>query len=166
MNPYDLIKQSLYNSITKIVTNNPVIHSHQGKPEPSGTYVAINVLRLDRVGMEYDSTYAGEISTGSDTYEIDSRNEYEAVVRLMFVGKDSGNIAHHFDVVMDNPAARFYFGTENLAVMRKSEVRRVPEKRDTEWVENFTLDIFFSYAVETAQPIDIIETVTWNEKIN
>lgn len=165
MNPYNALESSLYNSITQIIKNNPVIFSHQGKPEPKGTYCGINILRLNQVGREYEPTYVGEIEGTPDSYEIDSRHEYEAIVRFMFVGKDAGSLAHDVDTLIDNQASRFYFGTENLAVMRRSEVRRVPQKRDTTWVENFTLDVTFSYAVETAQPIDIIETVTWNEKI-
>lgn len=164
MNIYDLVKTSLYNSTKEIITNNQVIHSHQGGQEPRGTYCAINVLRADKIGMEYDSTYASE-DVASNT-EVFSRNEYETIVRFMFVGKDAGNLAYHFESVMDNPASRFHFGTENLAVMRKSEVRRVPERRDTTWVDNFTLDVIFSYAVETTQSIDIIEDVSWNATIN
>jgi hypothetical protein len=50
--------------------------------------------------------------------------------------------------------------------MRKGEIRRVPEKRDTAWIDNFVLDVIFSYAVETTQPIDIIEEVSWTPTIN
>ncbi|QDP60444.1 MAG: hypothetical protein GOVbin1096_72 [Prokaryotic dsDNA virus sp.] len=163
MNVYDLVRTALYNSSKKIITDNQVIHSHQGGQEPRGTYCAINVLRADKIGMEYNSTYAGYYN---DNLEILSRNEYETIVRFMFVGKDAGDLAYHFEAVMDNAASRFHFGTENLAVMRKSEVRRVPEKRDTTWVASFTLDVTFSYAVEITQAIDIIEDVSWNATIN
>lgn len=165
MNLYDTIKSSVYNATTKIITDYPVIFSHQSGQEPKGSYCAINLLRADKIGMEYDATYAGEEEPQSDSYEIYSRNEYEALVRFMFVGKDAGNIAYAFESIMDNSASRFHFGTESLAVMRKSEVRRVPEKRSTTWVENLTLDVYFSYAVEVTQQIEIIETVSWNENI-
>ena len=158
MNLYDSLKSALYNSCTKLITQNTVIFSHQGGQEPSGTYCAVNILRVDKIGSETDATYA---SSDGLTYELYSRNEYEATVRFMFVGQDAGNLAYEFESSMDNYAARFFFGTENLAVMRKSEVRRVPERRETTWVENFTLDVVFSYAVETTQPIDIIEDVSW-----
>lgn len=108
--------------------------------------------------MEQESSF-------SDGSTITSTSVYEATVRFMFVGKDAGNVAYEFEAVADNPAARFFFGTENLAIMRKGEVNRVPEKRDTTWVNNFTLDVTFSYAVETTQPIDIIEDVSWNANI-
>jgi hypothetical protein len=84
----------------------------------------------------------------------------------MFVGDYAGNLAYEFETVVDNPASRFYFGTESLAIMRKGEIRRVPEKRDTDWIDNFVLDVIFSYAVETTQPIDIIEEVSWTPTIN
>jgi hypothetical protein len=162
MNLYDSIRTALYNSVTKIITDNAVIHSHQSGQEPNGTYCAINVLKTDKIGMEYESSYASDATTNT----ITSVSVYELTVRYMFVGEDAGNLAFEFETVADNPASRFHFGTENLAIMRKSEVRRVPEKRSTTWVENYTLDVVFSYAVETSQTIDIIEDVSWNENIH
>lgn len=166
MSLYDTVRTSLYNATTKIITTNQVIHSHQGGQEPKGTYVAINVVRLTKVGAETDASFAGLIEGQADAYELYSRNEYETTVRFMFVGTEAGNLAHDFETIMDNYASRFYFSDENLAVMRKTDIRRVPEKRDTTWVDNFTIDVIFSYAVETTQNIDIIDNVTWNENIN
>jgi hypothetical protein len=160
MNIYDSVKQAVYTSCNNLLPDNKLIHSHQGGQEPKGSYCALNILKADKIGMECDSTYASADQT------IKSTSVYEVTVRFMFVGKDSGNLAYNFETVADNPAARFYFGTESLAIMRKGEVRRVPEKRDTTWVDNFTLDVIFSYAVETTQPIDTIEVVTWQHYIN
>jgi len=160
MDLYDEIRKSIYTSCKAFLPNSNLIHAHQGGQEPKGSYCAINVLKADKVGRECDSTYASVDQT------INSVSVYEVTTRFMFVGKDSGNLAYSFETVVDNPAARFYFGTESLAIMRKGEVRRVPEKRDTTWVDNFTLDVVFSYAIETTQPIDTIENVSWQHYIN
>lgn len=158
-NLYDSLRNSLYTSCKSFLPDNELIFSHQGGQEPKGTYCSLHVLRTDKIGMEYHNTYASPNPT------ISSVSVYEVTVRFIFIGQDSGNLAYEFETVVDNPAARFYFGTESLAIMRKGEVRRVPEKRDTTWVDHFTLDVIFSYAVETTQPIDIIENVSWNENI-
>ena len=160
MNIYDSVKQAVYTSCNNLLPDNKLIHSHQGGQEPKGSYCALNILKADKIGMECDSTYASADQT------IKSNSVYEVTVRFMFVGKDSGNLAYNFETVADNPAARFYFGTESLAIMRKGEVRRVPEKRDTTWVDNFTLDVVFSYAIQTIQPIETIDTVLWQNYIN
>lgn len=156
MSLYDDITSALYTSNKLFFPSNELIFSHQGGPEPNGSYVGLNILRTDKIGMEDESTYA------SPTPTITSRNVYEVTVRYMFIGKDSGNLAYDFEAAISNPASRFNFGYSNLAVMRCSEVRRVPEKRDTTWVDFFTLDVVFSYGVTVEQPIEIIETVSWD----
>lgn len=159
MNLYDTLQSALYNSTKTFFPSNEVIHSHQGGQEPRGSYCSINILNIDKIGMEDESTYA------SATPDIRSTNHYEVIVQFFFVGADAGNLAHEFDSAIDNSAARFAFGTEDLAIMRRGEVNRVPEKRDTTWVQNFTLDVTFSYAVYNTQSIEIIEDVTWTENI-
>ena len=159
MNLYDSVRQAIYNSSKNLLPNNELIYSHQGGQEPRGSYCSINIIRTNKIGMEYESTYASAT-------DITSVSVYEVTTRFMFVGDDAGNLAYEFETVADNPASRFYFGTESLAIMRKGEIRRVPEKRDTDWIDNFVLDVIFSYAVETTQPIDIIEEVSWTPTIN
>jgi hypothetical protein len=159
MSIYSSLRTALYNSSKALIPNNEVIHSHQGAQEPKNSYCSINILKTNKIGMEYENTYATPDPT------ISSVSVYEVTVRYMFIGQEAGDVAYEFETVADNPASRFYFGTESLAIMRKGEVRRIPEKRDTTWVENFILDVVFSYAVVTSQPIDIIETVSWNENI-
>lgn len=160
MNLYDTLRTALYNSSKVYFPSNELIHSHQGGQEPRGTYCSINILNVDKIGMQDQSTYA------SGTPELRITNHYEVIVRYMFVGREAGDVAYEFESSIDHPAARFAFGTENLAIMRKSEVNRVPEKRDTTWVNNFTLDVVFSYAVYNTQSIEIIENVSWNENLN
>lgn len=159
MSIYQSLRTALYNVTSSLIPNNLIIHSHQGGQEPKQTYCALNILKTDKIGMEYQNSYASPDPT------ISSVSVYEVTVRYLFIGKDAGDIAYEFETIVDNPASRFYFGKESLAIMRKGEVRRVPEKRDTTWVDNFTLDVIFSYAVETTQPIDIIENVSWNANI-
>jgi hypothetical protein len=43
--------------------------------------------------------------------------------------------------------------------MRKSQIRRAPQKRDTKWVEYHNVDVTFSYVVITDQLIDAVEGV-------
>lgn len=160
MNLYDSLKSALYTATKTYIPDNELIHSHQGGQEPKGSYCVINILNTDRIGMSEQSSYA------SSSQLVRSTSHYEVIIRYMFVGKDAGNLAYELETSIENPAARFAFGGESLAIMRKGEVKRVPERRDTTWVENFTLDVVFSYAVYNTQSIDTIENVSWNENLN
>ena len=46
-----------------------------------------------------------------------------------------------------------------LGVMRKSQVRRAPQKRDTKWVEYHNIDVTFSYHVVSTDTVDIVDAV-------
>ena len=43
--------------------------------------------------------------------------------------------------------------------MRKSSIRRAPQKRDTKWVEYHNIDVTFNYTVNTNQHVDVVDTV-------
>ena len=43
--------------------------------------------------------------------------------------------------------------------MRKSQIRRAPQKRDTKWVEYHNVDVTFNYVITTNQLIDVVEGV-------
>jgi hypothetical protein len=47
----------------------------------------------------------------------------------------------------------------NLNIRTKTNIRRVPQKRDTKWVEYHNMDVVFTYAVNTQQIVDVVEAV-------
>ena len=63
------------------------------------------------------------------------------------------------NAIPNNVVVREAYQKNNLAPIRKSTLRRAPQKRDTKWVEFFNLDVTFSYAVYTNQTIDWVEHV-------
>ncbi|MCY1429466.1 hypothetical protein D9M71_453840 [compost metagenome] len=85
---------------------------------------------------------------------------YELTVQFGFCGSLAGDMAHSFTQrVNNNPISLEAFKAEKLSVMRKSPIRRAPQKRETRWVEYFNQDVIFSYIVNTQQPIDWVEGV-------
>jgi len=113
MNLYDSVRQSIYNSSKNLLPNNELIYS---PPEWVMSQEVLTVLLTSseqiKIGMEYDSTYASET-------DIRSVSVYEVTTRFMFVGEDAGNLAYEFETVADNPASRFYFGTEKSRYYEK-----------------------------------------------
>jgi hypothetical protein len=59
----------------------------------------------------------------------------------------------------NNPVIHEEFSRYGLGYMRKSSIRRAPQKRETEWVEYQNIDVTFSYTVSTQQVVDVIEAV-------
>lgn len=153
------IKNSLYNSFSKLMPSTPIIFAKQGGAEPKAPYCSINLLQSVEQGMPYTATYA------NSSPAILTRVEYELYTRLIFVGKDSSDLAAELHLALGHPATRFIFATNSLSLMEYKTIKSLNEKRDTTWIELSTLDVVFSYAAEITQQIDIIETVDFTSNI-
>lgn len=130
---------------------NNVIFSNSNGSEPSGTYVVVNILGITQQGHHVTSS------------KLDSQNRqatqvcYEVMVQLSFIGSESGDISHSFNQRINNNYLVFEDLKRNkLGVMRKSNVRRAPQKRDTKWVEYHNMDVTFSYIAVTKDVVDSI----------
>lgn len=139
-------------------TTTPVIYSHQNGSEPAESYVVIQVVSLNQVGHSQHDTLTDE---STPERKISYKSFYEGVVQFTFAGSEAPSIAHDFlNSIPGNVVIREAYQKNNLAPMRKSTLRRAPQKRDTQWVEFFNVDVTFSYAVITTQTIDWVEHIT------
>jgi hypothetical protein len=138
-------------------TNPLVIFSHANGTEPAGSYVVVNILSAEQQGHH---TSSGLTEASGLTYEQTITAAYEVMCQLSFVGSQSGEMAYSFyQRINNNPLVFEELARNKLGVMRKSSVRRAPQKRDTTWVEYHNLDLTFSYHVVTKQEVGIIEGV-------
>lgn len=134
-----------------------VIYSHANGTEPSGSYAVVNILSVDQQGQY---TSSGLTKANGLDYELSVTAAYEVNAQLSFVGSQSGEMAYSFyQRINNNPLVFEELARNKLGVMRKSQVRRAPQKRDTTWVEYHNLDVTFSYHIVTKQVVDIIEAV-------
>jgi len=136
-----------------------VFFSHTNGSEPVNPYVVINILGIEQQGRS-------QVSSLTDTaFDISVQSQYEVTVQFGFCGSTAGDMAHSFTQrVNNNPITMEAFRKESLSVMRKSNLRRVPQKRDTKWVEYFNQDFVFAYIVNTTQPVDYVETIVLEDK--
>lgn len=135
-----------------------VIFSHLNGIEPTGSYVTVSILNVQQQGQHVSS---GLVEANLTQYEQTITASYEVLVQFSFVGSDSGDMAYSFNQrINNNPLVFEELGRNKLGVMRKSQVRRAPQKRDTKWVEYHNLDVTFSYHVVTKQVVDIVEGIT------
>lgn len=135
-------------------TNPLVILSHQNGAEPSQTYCVINILNIEQQGHHSTSVLT------NTSNELTIQAFYECLVQFSFIGSESGDMAQSFTQrINQNPLSLETLKKNNLGVMRKSQIRRAPQKRDTKWVEYHNIDVIFNYVVNTQQVIDIVQAV-------
>jgi len=132
----------------------PVIHSNGNGAEPAESYVVINILSITQQGHHVTSS------------KLDSQNRqasqvaYEIFCQLSFIGSQSGDMSHSLNQRINNNYLVFEDLKRNkLGIMRKSNVRRAPQKRETQWVEYHNMDVTFSYIAVTQDVVDLIEAV-------
>jgi hypothetical protein len=132
----------------------PVIFSHSSGTEPAESYVVINILNIEQQGHHITSTL-----TNTDE-ELSIQVQYELLCQFSFIGSLSGDMAQSFTQrINNNPVALEELKKQRLGLMRKSQIRRAPQKRDTKWVEYHNMDVTFNYTVNTNQLVDVVEGV-------
>lgn len=131
-----------------------VIFSNSGGAEPSDSYVVVNILSIEQQGHHSTSTLVTEDE------ELIFQVAYEVMVQFSFIGSLSGDMVQSFaQNINNNPLTRLELQRNKLGFMRKSQIRRAPQKRDTKWVEYHNVDVTFNYVVITNQLIDVVEGV-------
>lgn len=142
--------------------NKFVFFSHVGGTEPSSPYMVINILGIQQIGKHSTSTLADPTQN-----IVNVRASYEITVQFSFCGSTAGDMAQSFTQrINNNPFSFSALNQEKLSVMRKSNIRRIPQKRDTQWVEYFNQDVVFTYTLNTEQPIDWVEAVVIEDAIS
>lgn len=164
MSDYNLLKDALWDVATAANLSHPtvpMIFSHQDNSELPETYGSINITMLPQKGRVATSTLLNLTS------ELDFRVAYEAVVTFNFYGSMSPQVAYDFNNNLNNnPLLAEQFHKHRLAFMRKGNLIRVPQKRDTQWVEGFSLVVTFSYITNTAQAVDPVEAVVIDAQLS
>ena len=139
-----------------------IFFSHTEGSEPSKPYVVINILDIEQQGKHSTSTLADPTQN-----IVNVRASYEITVQFSFCGSSAGDIAQSFTQrINNNPRSLSALNQNKLSVMRKSNARRQPRKRDTKWVEYFNQDVVFSYILNTQEAVDWVEAVVIEDAIN
>lgn len=131
-----------------------IFFSHTGGTEPSNPFVVINILGIEQQG------HTQTASTTNEQFELIHQVAYEVTVQFSFCGSTAGDMAQSFTQRVNNSVLSLEATRkEKLGVLRKSNLRRAPQKRDTQWVEYFNQDVVFSYIIRTTQVVDWVESV-------
>lgn len=130
----------------------PIIFSHQKEGEVGESYMTLGVLDIRQQGGNSTSTILNTLGN------LDVRVVYEVRVQFSFYGSLSGDAVHSFNErVNNNPVTLQQISGSKLAVVRKTAIRRLPQKRDTQWIDSFSFDVTFNYITNTPQQVDPVE---------
>lgn len=138
-----------------------IIFSNSNGSEPAESYVVINILSIEQQGHHSKSS----LLTGDD--KLVFQVAYEIMCQFSFIGNLSGDLAQTFTQnINNNPLSLEEVKVQKLGLMRKSQIRRAPQKRDTKWVEYHNMDVTFNYVVITSQLVDVVEGVVIEENFD
>lgn len=129
--------------------------------EPEKTYMIINILDVEQVGLTNEASYVfGPEET------LDTTTHYKVLVQFTITGDSSRIVAPDFrHNIINNRACSFEYNKENLAFLMRGKLRNVPYKRETQWVDCFNFDVEMSFALQTRQSHDWVEQVVINDDI-
>lgn len=155
----DEIDGALSTSIAGVLNNAghgdvEVIWANENGPEPATTYCALTILNTEQQGRVDEESMVALTSSQAhySTY-------YKLYVQIAFFGSSADEVALDFDDdILNNRIARMICQAQNITPISKTKVRSTPQKRDDKWVKHYVCDVFFTYAVRTAQDMtDFVE---------
>jgi len=160
MGAYTELQDAVYDSIAPMFpaldASGAILWGNMDNLEPESSYLSMFIIELEEQGRE-TNTWGYDAS--GDVIVYSTLNTYEATVQFSFRGSQSGDLAHLFKQRLNSPIFWEFLNQNNLSKMRTSQIRYLPQKRDTQWVDGFNIDVVFAYAYVTQENIDPIEQV-------
>lgn len=160
MGAYTELQDAVYDSIALIFpsldASGAILWGNMDNLEPESSYLSMFIIEIEEQGREAN-TWGYDAS--GDVIVYSTMNTYEATVQFSFRGSQSGDLVHLFKQKLNSPIFWEFLNQNNLSKMRTSQIRYLPQKRDTQWVDGFNIDVVFAYAYVTQENIDPIEQV-------
>lgn len=141
-----------------------VIFSHGGGLEPSSNYCVINILENRQKGRASESTRTRQKEGGTwEEQMLPFTVFYYAKVQFSFIGKDALDLGMEFhNNVTNNRQAIEAYQYKSLSPVNKTDLKRLPKLRETDYVETTVFDLDFGYSVQRYQDINWVEYIVVN----
>lgn len=164
MSVYVDIRRALVTATKKALSTefvNPyIVISHAGTEEAPETYGVVNILSIFQTGKSVVST-----GVNADN-EMSLQAHYEVLAQFSFLGSLSNDMAFCFSHnISSNPVVYEELYKSQVAYLRKSDIRRAPQKRETEWIEACNIDVTFNVIINQQQIIDTVDAVIIQDTI-
>lgn len=168
MSVYSDIRQALYlgvDGLYRTTNYSPtIIHSNSNGREPANSYVSIHVVTLEQTGRSVEDFKAIQESPDDDFLTTHFESFHNATVQFSFHGSEAGELAEVFHRLVTNYVeVRMNWARHGLAPVSKTPIRYAPQRRETQWIDGFNLDVTFSYRVHEAKKVEWVERITMIE---
>lgn len=125
-----------------------VIFANQGKPDPKGTTLYLNILGMNQVGQKITGsgfqsiTVAG--SQGSKFYAV----QYQADIQFTIVGDNAFTVATELHTNMKSREGIYSIWYQHsLPILTKSNLRSSPQLMQTKWVDGYSFDVKCNFII-------------------
>lgn len=154
---YTQLRESVYDSLELIFPTIQIVQAYTNNPEQVTPYITFDIMSVKQDGQEYISSFADD----DGTQQIVSQNTTRVTLEFVSKGNDftAPDLANDFYFQVDYTSTQEIFLRNNLSYMRKSSVRKIPKKRETDWYVCYQIDLYFGYQVEARQDVDVIDSV-------
>lgn len=136
------------------IDNSHIILENPNAPEPDGDYVSIGIRNVVSKS-QFSQTSVLDTNNG-----LRHRKEYEALVDFNIYGTSAYENVTGLEQSFETEDTRQALWDLGLSVKRVGDVKRLPTKRETKWVNRGLLPVYFYFAYEWDEIVnDTIESV-------
>lgn len=170
MSIHSVTEDNLYDATRKVLdtlgfTSVSVVFSNENALEPSKTYCVINILDIQQRGYRDEGTYLTPNPDDADSPFLEFIVHYTVLTQFSFIGLSAGDAGMDFrHNLVNNRKCVDIYRAYNFGMLEKSSLRRAPQMRETNWVDGYNMDINLSFAVNTKQVTDWVDTIAVNDR--
>lgn len=141
-----------------------LIFSHENGTEPTGDYCVINIIENRQKGRASEATRTKQKDGGTwEEQMLPFTVFYYAKVQFSFIGRNALGLGLEFEHnVTNNRQAIEAYQYKSLSPVNKTDLKRLPKLRETDYVETAVLDLDFGYSVQRYQDVNWVEYIIVN----
>lgn len=137
----------------------PVILDYQGGSEPSGDYGVFGITTLNKVNRDFHNFFE---DSSDGIFKERLKQDYEVLYTLSFYGNSCYDNAMKAQALLSTMDVRERLYTNNnISIIDVTSLRRIPELRDTGYVQRITFDLNALIGFEFISESDYYDTVNY-----
>lgn len=137
--------------------NIPVIIDFQGGPEPEGDYGVLGITTFNKLHRDSNHFY-----DTTDGFKERLKQDYNILLTASFYGNSAYDNAFEAQATLSyNDVIERFYTNNNISIVDITQLRRIPELRDTGYIQRATFDIEILIGFESVIDIDWFDTVDW-----
>lgn len=129
----------------------PMIPDYDNGPEPVGNYGVVGLTVLNQLNRGSRSTW----SSGEETLTERFKQDFRILATITFYGNSCYDNAFDAQSIIKMSEAMDRLYQDNcLSIVDSSDVRRIPELRDTKYIQRASFDLTLLTSYENLSDID------------